>query len=152
MPRLVLCALLCVLPAAAQLDSPALRARFGTPLNRETFHMPAGFDLVVDYGTHQQVCKLTVPALMPTDDNPANSDVMRQRMHAFLAELVPDWMRGKEVGRVASAFGVVWLLLTDYQSVSIQELLTGPASADRDTITVIFKNNCPAVGSTPGNR
>jgi hypothetical protein len=32
-----------------QLDSAALHAKFGTPLNRETFHMPAGFDLVAEF-------------------------------------------------------------------------------------------------------
>ena len=60
-PLLVLC-LLFAMSAFAQLDSAALHAKLGTPLNRETFHMPAGFDLVVDYGANGQVCKLQVPA------------------------------------------------------------------------------------------
>ena len=70
MVRLLICVLIWALPAVAQLDSPALRAKFGAPLNRETFHLPAGFDLVVDYGPDLQVCKLEVPSLMPTDENP----------------------------------------------------------------------------------
>ncbi len=56
-----ICALVLALPAAAQLDSSALRAKYGSPVNRETFHIPWRFDLVVDYGTGNQVCKLEVP-------------------------------------------------------------------------------------------
>ena len=63
--RLALGCLLLALPALAQLDSATLRAKFGAPLNRETFHMPQGFDLTVDYGAGNQVCKLAVPAEMP---------------------------------------------------------------------------------------
>jgi hypothetical protein len=62
----LLCFLALALPASAQLDSAQLRVKFGAPLDRETFHIPAGFDLVVDYGVGHQVCKLQVPALMPT--------------------------------------------------------------------------------------
>ena len=56
------------LPGFAQLDSVALRAKFGMPLNRETFYMPVGFDLVVDYGPNGQACKSHVPAPMPTTE------------------------------------------------------------------------------------
>jgi hypothetical protein len=45
---LAVCCLLLALPALAQLDSYTLRAKFGAPLNRETFHLPEGFDLTVD--------------------------------------------------------------------------------------------------------
>ena len=51
--------------------------------------MPAGFLLVVDYGANHQVCKMQVPALMPTDEKISNTDVMKQRMYAFFSELVP---------------------------------------------------------------
>ncbi len=47
--------------AFAQLDSSALRAKLGQPVNRETFHMPAGFDLIVDYGMTGQVCRIGGP-------------------------------------------------------------------------------------------
>jgi hypothetical protein len=60
--QLLACCFSFILPATAQLDSAAMRMKYGTPLNRETFHMPAGFDLVVDYGASNQVCKLYVPA------------------------------------------------------------------------------------------
>ena len=64
--RLV-CLLALAFPAYAQLDSAQLRAKLGSPLRRETFRVPPGFDLVVDYAADNQVCKLQVPALMPTD-------------------------------------------------------------------------------------
>jgi hypothetical protein len=86
MSRFAICCLLFALPVAAQLDSYALRAKFGAPLSRETYHLPQGFDLTVDYGAANQVCRLEVPA------NP------RQEMQDFLAELVPNSMRGKELG------------------------------------------------------
>jgi hypothetical protein len=69
------------LSAVAQLDSAALHAKFGMPLNRETFHMAAGFDLVVDYGANSQVCKLHVPALMPSTERVSYATVMKQRMY-----------------------------------------------------------------------
>ena len=88
--RLLVLCLSFALSAAAQVDSAALHAKSGSPLNRETFHMPAGFDSVVDYGANNQVCKLQVPALMPTTESVANATVTKQRMYDFLSELVPD--------------------------------------------------------------
>ena len=76
---LIVCCL--SLPALAQLDSSALRAKYGPPLNRETYRMPAGFDLIVDYGAGNQVCKVQVPALMPTKDKVARAAEMTQRMY-----------------------------------------------------------------------
>jgi hypothetical protein len=47
--RLALGCLLLTLPALAQLDSSTLRGKFGAPINRETFHMPQGFDIAVTF-------------------------------------------------------------------------------------------------------
>src|ERR1700674_205082 len=99
--RLALGCLLLALPALAQLDSAGLRARFGAPLTRETYHLPQGFDLVVDYSTANQVCKLQVPAEMPPQPNASGAFNPRRQMQDFLADLVPDSMRGKEVRRFA---------------------------------------------------
>jgi len=132
----LLCFLALALPASAQLDSAQLRVKFGAPLDRETFHIPAGFDLVVDYGVGHQVCKLQVPALMPTDANKVqNTDEMKQKMQAFLSELVPDSMRGKEMGRgqgISGPFHTVSTVM--YEQVTITE------PAGTNTITVQFKN------------
>jgi hypothetical protein len=134
-----MCCLAFALPAMAQLDSYGLRAKFGAPLNRETFHIPAGFDLVVDYGIGNQVCKLEVPALMPTEGKLQNTSVMKQRMYDFLAEAVPASMRGKELRRMAQVSGTISLSSIEYENVTLSELQAGDQH-DRGTITVRFKN------------
>src|SRR5271170_2377907 len=111
-------ALCCVgfaLPAFAQLDTSALQAKFGSPLHRETFRIPPGFDLVADYGESNQVCKLEVPALMPTDEKVQNMDVMKQRMYAFLADLVPASIRGKELMRGVTQMGLASISWIEYE-------------------------------------
>src|SRR5260370_33481734 len=120
--RFLLCGLAFALPAFAQLDSSALRVKYGTPLNREVFHIPSGFDLTVDYGAGYQVCKLQVPALMPTSAVVSNTDEMTQRMYAFLSELIPVTMRGRELRRWMSSMGAISLASVDYEKIAISEL------------------------------
>jgi hypothetical protein len=148
--QLLVCCFSFTLPAAAQLDSAALRMKYGTPLDRETFHMPAGFDLVVDYGSSNQVCKLQVPALMPTTEQVSNSAVMKQRMYDFLGELVPAAMRGKELGRGAWVMGaaasLTWI---EYEHVKVSELQVGQPFSLDNTITVTFTSD--SCHSTGGN-
>ena len=129
------------LPATAQLDSAQLRVKFGSPVNREIFRIPPGIDLVVDYGGGNQVCKLQVPALMPTEAKVQNADEMKQYMYAFLAELVPDSMRGKELGRGMSMTGAFSTIgFVEYEHVTIVETYFG----SNNTISVRFKNStCP---------
>jgi hypothetical protein len=102
--RLALGCLLLALPALAQLDSAALRAKFGAPLHRETYHVPQGLELTADYGGGNQVCKLEVHALPPREDrsSPYNP---KQEMETFLLDLVPSSMRGKELSRFARMTG-----------------------------------------------
>ena len=133
----LLCFLALALPGSAQLDLAQLRAKLGAPLSREVFHVPPGFDLVVDYGAGNQVCRLQVPALMPTDAKVQNADDMRQKMHAFLAELVPDSIRGKELQRSQGQTGAFSAMGGyEYDYVRIVETYSG----SNDTITVWFKN------------
>src|SRR5579864_3217783 len=138
---LAICCLGFALPTAAQLDSSSLRAKYGQPLNRETFHMPAGFDLVVDYGAANQVCKLEVPALMPTHEKVSRADEMKKRMYEFLLDLLPAPMRGKELGRMTENNGMISISSVEYEHVTINELqyANQPFSSD-NTITVTFKN------------
>jgi len=132
------------LPAIAQLDSAGLRAKYGSPLNRETFSMPQGFDLIVDYGAGNQVCKLLLPALMPTNEKVSNADQMRRRMYDFLAELVPPAMRGKELRKITFTSGMVSLLSVEYEQLVISEARHGTDPfGNNNTITVAFQNeNC----------
>lgn len=137
--RLVLSCLAFALPAAAQLDSAQLRVKFGTPLNREVFHVPPGFDLVVDYEAGHQVCTLEVPAMMPTDSQVRNGAEMKEKMYAFLADLVPDSMRGEETGRGIIALGAISLSTVEYEHVMIIEAQYANQPFD-NKITVRFKN------------
>jgi hypothetical protein len=131
------CVLVLTLPASAQLNTAQLRAKFGAPLSREIFRVPPGFDLVVDYRAGYQVCKLQVPALMPTDAKVQNTDDMKQKMQAFLADLVPDSMRGKALRRMLSQSGAFSGVGSDeYEHVTVVETYSG----SNDTITVTFKD------------
>ena len=135
------CWALLALPALAQLDSSALRAKLGPPLHRETFRMPAGFDVIVDYGAGDLVCKIHVPALMPTDKVMRAAE-MKQHMCDFLADLVPDSLRGKELGRGMMMTGAtISMSVVEYERVTINELeyANDPFGSD-NTITVTFKN------------
>lgn len=142
-PPLAICCFAFALPAFAQLDSSALRTKFGQPLNRETFHMPAGFDLLVDYGIGTQVCKLEVPALMPRDPEAkiSNAAELKQRMYDFLADLVPASVRGKEGGKLVEQFSTISLITVEYENVTVREIqyATEPESSN-NTITIQFKN------------
>jgi hypothetical protein len=137
--RLILFLLALALPAGAQLDSAALRAKYGAPLDRETYHMPSGFDLTVDYGASHQACKLQVPALMPSDETISNSDVMRLRMYVFLSELLPDSIRGKELRRGTMMSGAHSVVFVEYENVSLAESKDGNQPF-AGTITVTFRN------------
>lgn len=93
----------------------------------DIFRVQPGFDLVVDYGAGNQVCKLQVPALMPADAAKVqNSDDMKQKMHAFFAELVPDSMRGKELRRLMSQTGAFsGVGFDEYEHVTFVETHSG---------------------------
>lgn len=129
------------MPAVAQLDTYSLRAKYGAPLNRETFRMPAGFDLIVDYGSASQVCKIEVPALMPTTENVSNADQMKRRMYDFLADLVPASMRGKELRRMVNVSGMISLSSVEYERVTVHELqYADQPFSSNNAITVTFQN------------
>jgi hypothetical protein len=138
----LLCLLAFALPAAAQLDSAQLRGRFGAPLNREIFRVPPGFDLVVDYAADHQVCTLQVPAVMPTNSQVQVGAEMKQKMYAFLADLVPDAMRGKESRRSVLVSGAFSRSFVEYEHVTISEAeyANQPFDSIYHTITVRFHN------------
>jgi hypothetical protein len=120
--------LLLALPALAQLHSATLRAKFGQPLNRETFRVRAGLDIAVGYGANQQVCAIEVVLIQTETD-------------AFLAELVPDSMRGKELQRLIGQQGMAWTSFVEYEHVTISE--TGHGDT-RNATTIRFKTQgCP---------
>jgi hypothetical protein len=131
--RFIMCCFSLALPAFAQLDSPTLRAKYGPPLNRETFHVPPGFDLIVDYGAANQACTLQVPALMPTNEKVSRTSDQKQQMYDFLLDLVPISMRGKEVRRMSMQMGLSSITVVDYERIAVSE--------SNDAITVTFKSD-----------
>ncbi len=94
-------------------------------MNRETFHVRAGLDIAVDYGANQQVCAIEIPVL------PTQKDT-----DEFLAKLVPDSVRGKELSRMMSQMGPAWASFVEYEHVTIAE--TGHGDT-RNPTAVRFK-------------
>lgn len=139
--RLIMCCLSVTLPAGAQLDSSALRVKFGSPVNKEVFHIPSGFDLVVDYGVGNQVCRLEVPGLMPSKETVSNALVMRQRMYEFLSELIPGSMRGKLLNQGAASTGGHSVEFTEYEHITISQQWSNHQPFDNNPIVVTFKND-----------
>ena len=137
-----ICCLGFALPAVAQLNSSTLRSKYGPPLNRETFHMPQGFDLVVDYDAANQACKMVVPALMPTDAKVGNSEEMKKRMYDFLADVVPAAMRGKELRRGAFMSGLSSMSSVEYEHVTIHEFQYANQPFDSNNIITVTFNQC----------
>jgi len=133
---------ICCLPVFAQLDSSTLRAKLGQPLNQETFHMPAGFDLIVDYGTGTTlVCRLEVPAMMPRDPAAkiSNTTELKQRMYDFLADLVPASERGKGGQTIYFQSGLISEMTTEYENVTVSQV-QNDSEPESGTITIKFKN------------
>lgn len=140
MLRVVL-VLACSSLAFAQLDSYALRAKFGSPLQREVFHIPAGFDLTVDYAPDTRVCRLEVPALMPSSEKVQNLETMKQRMYAFLLEIVPAEIRGPELGRMTTYVGAVFISTIQYENIVLTEVGSANSPFSKDhTITATFNH------------
>ncbi len=139
--RLAIVCLSFALPAFAQVNSAALRAKYGPPLDREIFHMPGGFDLTVE----PRRCKLQVPALLPSTESVRGTPVMRQRILDFLADLVPVWMRGNKLRDFSGTTGAsVILLATEYEYVTINEVQYTEQARGDSTIPVTFKNGACA--------
>jgi len=137
--RMAVYSIALVAPAAAQLDSTALRAKFGPPLNREIFHVAAGFDLTVDYSpVSTQVCRLQVPSHMPTKEAVSNATDMNRKMYDFLEDLVPASLRGQQLTRSVFMNGALSQTSIDYEHVRVSETHSSndPFSG---AIVVVFK-------------
>jgi hypothetical protein len=122
LPRFVLFCLLSTLPAAAQLTSASLRAKFGAPIDGKTFHTPQGLELTATYGFRNRVCMLDVrPEREPAKRTKKGSNPMRE-IHNLLTDLLPTSVRGKERGALYQQAGP-WLTITTdmYEHLNISE-------------------------------
>jgi len=132
--------------AFAQIDTFKLRSKYGEPLDRKTFTVRPGIDMVVDYGPNKIVCKLQLPAGTQTrfSGTPPPGIITKQQVDEVLEEVVPSAMRGKEIGKMSpfAVNGMPVPVLTQYENVSISEFPTRELNGGR--IVVIFKvSACP---------
>lgn len=66
---------------------------------------------------------------------------MKQRMYSFLADLVPDSMRGKEINRGMLAMGANTMIFIEYENVMVNELQVGEPFDHDNHITIYFKRD-----------
>jgi hypothetical protein len=127
--------------AFAQLDSFTLHSKYGASLDRETFTVRPGIEMVVDYGPSKQVCRIQLPSGMQIVGTIPLRAITKQQVDEVLAEVVPASMRGKEVNRMLMAFGLPMLSVTEYEHVTISESKNGDIG---NGITVTIKDpSCP---------
>jgi hypothetical protein len=119
-------------PVFGQLDASILRSKFGPPLDRETFVVRPGIQMVVDYGPGKRVCRIQLPSGNHFETR-GYFPATKAKVYTVLDALVPLSIRGKEVSRK--------LFQTEYEHVTITDLDNGSM---RDGITVTFKEpECP---------
>jgi hypothetical protein len=129
--------------AFGQIDASSLRSKYGAPLDRETFTVRPGIEMVVDYGSGRHICQIHLPSGDRTIGSPAGV-VTKQQVDEVLEEVIPSSVRGKQVNRMMTATGAPKFFLTDYEHVSIGELQVNGIGKG---VTVTFKD--PACAKKP---
>ena len=121
--------------ALAQIDGAKfaadVRAKYGTPLSRQTFKIPAG-EMVVDYATNGNICRIQLPSMGPEEGQLGVSST--KAVDDFILKLVPLTLRGKEVRRMAESTGLHSVSTIEYENVVIAELF----GLERIGVTVSF--------------
>ncbi|MCU1260964.1 MAG: hypothetical protein JWO80_3849 [Bryobacterales bacterium] len=124
------------LSALGQIDGAKfaadIRAKYGSPLARQTFRIPAG-EMVVDYAMNGNVCRVQLPSVGPDDRQPGVKSTMA--VDNFILELVPLTLRGKELRRMSMSTGLHSVSTIEYENLVIAEGLEG---RERTGITVTF--------------
>lgn len=125
--------------SAGQSSTDSLRAKYGTPLNRETFVVRPGLEMVVDYSLSGHICRLRFPASHNIVGEATAGIVTTKMVEEALEEVVPPAMRGKETGGRGVSAGSLAVLVTEYEHVTISELQNANSAALHGEITVTFK-------------
>jgi hypothetical protein len=124
--------------AFAQFDAGGfatdLRAKYGPPLMREVFTIPAG-EMAVDYATSGDVCRIRLPGIGPEEGRLGVSSP--KGIDDFLLKLFPLTMRGKELRQMVFQSGLISVWSTEYENVTISKASNGQGPTD---VTVIFTN------------
>ena len=126
----------------AQVDAFSLRSKYGPPLDRDTFTVRPGVEMVVDYGPGKQVCRIELPSGMQIVGTVPAGTITKQQIDEVLNEVVPPSIRGKELNRrMVATPGARMFFVTEYENVTIGELQVDGVGKG---ITVTFKDAaCP---------
>jgi len=128
-------------PTFAQMDAFTLRSKYGAPLDRESFTVRPGIEMVVDYGPSKQVCRIQLPSGMRIVGTVPPGAVTKQQIDEVLDEVLPPSIRGKEVNRMMMATGAPMFFVTEYEHVTIGESQVAGVGKG---ITITFKDeSCP---------
>ena len=128
--------------ALAQVDASSLHAKYGAPLDRETFMVRPGIEMIVDYGPNKQACKIQLPSGVHYVGVAPDGAITKEQIDEVLEEVLPSSNRGKEMNRMMTATGAPMLSVVDYERVSISEFSVGHIGKG---ITIRFKDSgCPA--------
>ena len=117
----IILSLIAVSLAHAQIDAFSLRSKYGPPLDRETFTVRPEIEMRVDYGPAKQACVILLPSGMSVAGNPSPDVITREQMKTVLDEVVPDSVRGKEIRRGVIGAGILKVVYTEYEHVTIDE-------------------------------
>jgi hypothetical protein len=120
-PTSTILLLIAASPAFAQLDSFTLHSKYGAPLDRETFTVRPGIEMVVDYGPGKQVCQIQLPSGMQIVGTIPPGAITKQQIDEILTEVAPPSMRGKELNRMSMTTGGHTMFAIEYEKVTIAE-------------------------------
>jgi hypothetical protein len=122
---LTVLALIVTSSAIAQVNASSLRATYGPPLDRETFEVRPGIELIVDYGPNKQACRIQLPSGdLYAGSAPAGS-ITKQQIDEVIEELVPLSTRGKDGNRMVMETGAHMISIVEYEQVKISEMTAG---------------------------
>ena len=126
--------------AFAQIDASALRSKYGAPVDRETFTVRPGIEMVVDYGPNKQICRIHLPPVMQREVNGTwEPRPLKQQIDEVLGEVAPPSMRGTEIDWTMTATPKTSISFGEFQHVTIYSQATATESntgAIGDGITV----------------
>src|SRR5450432_3558175 len=106
-------ALVAASSAFAQVDAYRLRSKYGQPLDRETFTVRPGIELVVDYGPSKQACRIQLPSGKKIVGTVPDGAITKHQIDEVLDEVVPQSIRGKELGKGMTGTGAPMLFVTE---------------------------------------
>jgi hypothetical protein len=127
-----------------RIDEFALRAKYDPPMDRETFTVWPGIEMIVDFGPAKQVCRIHLPSGIDTGGNMPDGVVSKLLIDNVLEEVVPSSTRGKALDQGIWAFGAALVPSsseTKYEQVTISEFKIDGVGTG---ITVTFNySGCP---------